>query len=190
MNTRSAYTRKKSLTNALPFVKYYCTCLLQDIIVLKVVCARINRPFILPARLHCPQCYSTIARLWGNIRPPLDLPFVCHTPYNIGNNNIVLRPTNATPAHTAPLLMVVSRCRGIGPPSGIPSSGLCFCWLPIFVVVQLQTSWEYPSPLYCLIYVCVCVRACACAYMYIYRYVYYLSVEGGETFVEKNKLYE
>jgi len=130
VNTRSAYTRKKSLTNALPFVKYYCTCLLQDIIVLKVVCARINRPFILPARLHCPQCYSTIARLWGNIRPPLDLPFVCHTPYNIGNNNIVLRPTNATPAHTAPLLMVVSRCRGIGPPSGIPSSGLCFCWLP------------------------------------------------------------
>jgi len=32
--------------------------------------------------------------------------------------------------------MVVSRCRGIGPPSGIPSSGLCFCWLPIFVVIQ------------------------------------------------------
>ena len=26
--------------------------------------------------------------------------------------------------------MVVSRCRGIGPPSGIPSSGLCFCWPP------------------------------------------------------------
>jgi len=26
--------------------------------------------------------------------------------------------------------MVVSRCRGIGPPSGFPSSGLCFCWPP------------------------------------------------------------
>ena len=36
--------------------------------------------------------------------------------------------------------MVVSRCRDIGPPSGIPSSGLCFCWLPICVVIQLQTS--------------------------------------------------
>jgi len=38
------------------------------------------------------------------------------------------------------LVIVVSRCRGIGPPSGIPSSGLCFCWLPIFVVIQPQTS--------------------------------------------------
>jgi len=32
--------------------------------------------------------------------------------------------------------MVVSRCRGIGPPSGIPSSGLCFCWPTDYVVVQ------------------------------------------------------
>jgi len=36
--------------------------------------------------------------------------------------------------------MVVSRCRGIGSPSGIPSSGLCFCWLPIFVVIV----WPVP----------------------------------------------
>jgi len=28
------------------------------------------------------------------------------------------------------VVLVVSRCRGIGPPSGIPSSGLCFCWPP------------------------------------------------------------
>ena len=111
---------------------------LQDILVLRVVCARINCPFILPARLHCPHCCNTIARLLGNIRPPPsnsflyathhtilvitisckghsrpaaflplparsagaaqrvnppktlpDLPFVCHTPYNIGDNNIV-----------------------------------------------------------------------------------------------------
>jgi len=34
--------------------------------------------------------------------------------------------------------MIVSRCRGIGPPSGIPSSGLCFGWLPIYVVIQLH----------------------------------------------------
>ena len=27
-------------------------------------------------------------------------------------------------------IMVVSRCRGIGPPSGIPSSGLPFYWPP------------------------------------------------------------
>jgi len=53
---------------------------LQDIVLLLVVCARINRSFILPDRLHCPHGCNTIARLLGNIRPPLDLPFVCHAP--------------------------------------------------------------------------------------------------------------
>jgi len=43
---------------------------LQDIILLLIVCARVNRPFILPARLHCPHCCNTLARLLGNIRPP------------------------------------------------------------------------------------------------------------------------
>ena len=32
--------------------------------------------------------------------------------------------------------MVVSRCLGIGPPSGIPPLGRCFCWPPIFVASQ------------------------------------------------------
>jgi len=62
---------------------------LQDILLLVVVCARINHPFILPARVHCPHCCNTIARLLGYIRPALDFPFVCHKPYNINNNNIV-----------------------------------------------------------------------------------------------------
>ena len=62
---------------------------LQDIVLLLVVCARVNRPFILPARLHCPHWCNTFARLLGNIRPALDLPLICHTPYNIGTNNIV-----------------------------------------------------------------------------------------------------
>jgi len=42
---------------------------LQDIVVFLVVCTRINRPFVLPARLHCPHCCNTIARLLGHIRP-------------------------------------------------------------------------------------------------------------------------
>jgi len=54
-----------------------------------VVCARVDRPFILPARLYCPHCCNTIVRLLGNIRPLLDLPLVCVTQYSIGNNNIV-----------------------------------------------------------------------------------------------------
>ena len=33
-------------------------------------------------------------------------------------------------------IMVVSRCLGIGPPSGIPPLGRCFCGPPIFVVSQ------------------------------------------------------
>ena len=45
-----------------------------------------------------------------------------------------------TPSFSVCLYMVVSRCRGIGPPSVIPSSGLCFCWLPIFVVIQLPPT--------------------------------------------------
>jgi len=62
---------------------------LQDNILLRGFYARINRPFIPPAHLHCPHCCNTIARLVGNIRPLLDLPFVSDTPYNIGNYNIV-----------------------------------------------------------------------------------------------------
>jgi len=65
---------------------------LQYVALLLVVCAWINRPFILPARLHCPHCFNTIARLLGIIRPPPDPSFVWHTPYNIGNNNVVSRP--------------------------------------------------------------------------------------------------
>ena len=64
---------------------------LLNTVLLVVLRARINlfnRPLILPARLHCLHCNSTIARLLGNIRLPPNTPFVCHTSNNIGNNNI------------------------------------------------------------------------------------------------------
>jgi len=48
---------------------------LQDIVLFIVACARIHLPFILPARLHCPHCCNSIARLLGNIRPPHRPPF-------------------------------------------------------------------------------------------------------------------
>ena len=41
-----------------------------------------------------------------------------------------------------PTYMAVSRCLGISPPSGIPSSGRCSCWPTIFVASQRIT----PSP--------------------------------------------
>jgi len=74
-----------------------------------------------------------------------------------------------------PFEMVVSRCRGIGPPSSIPSSGLCFCWPPttsssnscstrprrdldrtVFDspsrrLATCPRGASYPSPFYCLI---------------------------------------
>ena len=42
-------------------------------VLLLVVCARVRRLFILPARLHCPHCCNAIAQLLGNIQPPLVL---------------------------------------------------------------------------------------------------------------------
>jgi len=62
---------------------------LQDSVSLRSLCARISHPFILPAHLHCPHDCDTIARLLRNTRPPSDLPCVCHTPYNISNDNIM-----------------------------------------------------------------------------------------------------
>jgi len=37
---------------------------------------------------HAKPC-NTIARPMRNIRPPIDPPFLCHTPYNIGDGNLV-----------------------------------------------------------------------------------------------------
>ena len=47
-----------------------------------------------------PYC-NTIARLLRNIRPPTDLAFVCRTPYNIGDGNIVERPTGTGRSRSA-----------------------------------------------------------------------------------------
>jgi len=54
---------------------------LQDTGLLLYVCARINRPFFLPARLHCPHCCNTIARPLGNTQPPTRIPLCM--PYTI-----------------------------------------------------------------------------------------------------------
>ena len=42
-----------------------------------------------PSHLHYPHYCNTIARPLRNIRPATDPPFVCHTPYHIGDGNIV-----------------------------------------------------------------------------------------------------
>jgi len=97
-----------------------------------------------PHLRRLPWC-NTIARPLRNIRPDTDPPFVCYTPYNIDDGNIVWRPSSNTmgyvyiyvcmymyiyiyirqaswecPALSLLSNMVVSRCLGIGSPSGIP----------------------------------------------------------------------
>jgi len=42
-----------------------------------------------PLHLQRLPYYNSIARPLGNIRPSTDPPFLCHTPYNIGDGNIV-----------------------------------------------------------------------------------------------------
>jgi len=52
--------------------------------------------------------------------------------------------------------MVESRCRGIGPPSGIPSPRLCFCWLPTtssYCLIYTETD-HYSIPFV------TCARPC------------------------------
>jgi len=65
---------------------------LQDIVLLRIFCARINHSFIAHSHLHCPHYCNAIARLLRNIRSPHDPPFVCHAHYHIGNGNLVERP--------------------------------------------------------------------------------------------------
>jgi len=62
---------------------------LQDIVLLRCFCARFNHPFIAPSHLHYPHYSNTVVRPLRNIRRPTDPSFVCHTPYNIDNGNIV-----------------------------------------------------------------------------------------------------
>jgi len=57
--------------------------------------------FIRKPRLHCPPCCNTFARLLGNIRPHPNPPFGCHSPYNIGNNDIVWRTMCPLGLHAA-----------------------------------------------------------------------------------------
>jgi len=64
--------------------------LTQDILPL-VFCVQESMP------LQYPHYCNTIARLLRNIWPPPDPPFICHTPYNIGNDNIVLRLKTRSP---------------------------------------------------------------------------------------------
>ena len=62
---------------------------LQDIVLHRGCCARINHPVIALLHLHCPHYCITIARLLCITIPPNDPLFVWHTPYNIGDGNIV-----------------------------------------------------------------------------------------------------
>ena len=101
----SKHTRASPLASALAFTRLspfsrfhqaapFDSCIiswpLRDILPRLSFCARTNRhPFIAHPHLHCAHDCNTFFILLRNTRPPTDPPFVCHTPYNIGNGNIV-----------------------------------------------------------------------------------------------------
>ena len=61
---------------------------LQDIRLLRVVCARINRPFITPSTCIAHTVAILLPDFWA-LPNLLDHPVECHTPYKIGNSHIV-----------------------------------------------------------------------------------------------------
>jgi len=71
--------------------------------------------FFTPSRLHesivlsffRPACIARTVAIpshayWAIYAPPLDFPFVCQTPYNIGDNKIVYRPRRITRVNPRP----------------------------------------------------------------------------------------
>jgi len=62
---------------------------LQDIVSLQSCIVGVSPPFIAPPHLQSLPYCNTIARPLRNIRPPTDPFSLCHTPYNIGDGNIV-----------------------------------------------------------------------------------------------------
>jgi len=63
---------------------------------------RVDHPFIATPSCKAYPIANTIARPLRNTRPLTDPAFVCHPPYNIRNNNIVLTPSWGLPCLTQP----------------------------------------------------------------------------------------
>ena len=97
---------------------------LQDILLLRVVCAKINHPVMPPTQLPCPHCCNAIARLLDTIRPSLDLPFVCQTPYNIGKTTSCKGQPQPTPSAMFPFLLLTHPSRTAAPAARAQSTHL------------------------------------------------------------------
>ena len=77
---------------------------LQDLVLLRGLCGRIN-PFLTPPPTHTlPTLLHYCGRAIAQYTTPLRPPCVYHAPYNIGNGNIVLRPSQSPPAAPQPRL--------------------------------------------------------------------------------------
>jgi len=107
---------------------------LQDIVLLRSFCARINHSFIAHSHLHCPHYCNAIARLLRNIRSPPDPPLVCRAHYHIGNGNIVERPTSG--AWRAYARSSHALCLA-GPPIGWPG----YLWSIVSACVSVRAAF-------------------------------------------------
>ena len=77
-----------------------------------------------------PPCIShTVATLmpdyWAVYEPPSDLPCVCYTPYNIGNNNSVQRPRRKAPTLTHACLKKPTRVAAPLPRASLGRRTVC-----------------------------------------------------------------
>jgi len=127
---------------------------IQDIRLRRDCCARIDHPFIPPARLHCPPWCNTIARLLDSIRVPFR-PRVCML-YTI-------------------LLVITISCKGQGV-GGAARLG------PLDVLDHHGEGQDQSEVVICgcrhrrapHVYVCICIyiRICTCIYIYTYIHIY------------------
>jgi len=123
-------------------------------VLLLVVCARINRPCIVLARLHCPHCCNTIAQVLGNIRPALDPPCVCHAPHLIGNDNIMLRPTRELSSCAwllQDVLLLQSVCAQVHHPRSLPPAPTCNTHT-ISILLRAMNDSYTARPLYAILH--------------------------------------
>jgi len=101
--------------------------------------------FYWPPHLQSIPYCNTIARLLRNTRPPTDPSFECHTPYNIGDGNIVWRSSG----HALGDLR-------LGPPTYI-----IYMHIHIHVCIYIY-----------IYYICIHIYTYVYIYIYIYIYIY------------------
>jgi len=129
---------------------------LQDILLLRGFCTRINCPFVPPPTRICPHYCTTLSLLLRKIRPPplpppppSDSMCVYHRPYNIGHGNIVYRVRGGgaqMPGGAQVRVRVRVRTSTADCETGRIGLAYTRCSFTCFGVCKNQSSLYYPRP--------------------------------------------